>query len=113
MSFLSGSVSFSRFHVVGGSPKRLDDALLEKLRAHAIGSQKVQRSDDVEVGWAGGRHLLDRTFDEERNVVLDCLHFGLRLDTARIPADLMRAYIEMELESLKAENGNGHSNGRH
>lgn len=111
MAFLSGSVSFSRFEVVGGSPKRLDDALLDKLRAHTIGKQRVQRPDHVEVGWVGGRHLLDRHFDVEKNILLECLHFGFRIDSANPPADLLRAYVEMELESLVKANGNGHGNG--
>lgn len=110
MAFLSGSVSFSRYRVVGGSPKRLDENLMEKLRGHVIGKQRVQRSDREEVGWIGGRHILDREFDVEKNVILDCLHFGLRIDSARIPPDLLRAYVQQEYDSLrrtkgKAENG--------
>ena len=106
MAFLSGSVSFSRFEVVGGSPKRLDEQLLDKLRSKVIGKQRVQRPDHVEIGWVGGRHLLDRQFDVEKNILLECLHFGFRIDSASPPADLMRAYVEMELESLLKEGGN-------
>lgn len=112
MSFYSGTVSYSRFEVVGGSPKRLDDALLDKLRTHAVGKQRVMRSDGVEVGWIGGRHLLDRQFDVEKNVVLDCLHFGFRIDSANVPPDLLRAYVEMELEALRKDAGGpGNGNG--
>lgn len=105
MPFLHGSLSFSRFRVVGGSPKRLDDNLLDKFRGHVIGKGKA-RSDGEEVGWLGGRHLLDREFDTDKNVILDCLHFGLRVDTSKVPPDLMRAYIEQEREALlKAHDG--------
>ena len=110
MAFLSGRVSFSRFKVAGGSPKRLDDQLLEKLRAHAIGEQRFVSADHEEVGWIGGRHLLDREFDLEKNVLLDCLHFGLRLDGGRVPPDLLRAYIQMEFDALRKDQG--HSNPR-
>ncbi len=110
MSFLSGTVSFSRFQIVGGSPKRLDDALIDKLRAHAIGRQRLATPDHVEVGWIGGRHLLDLTFDVDKNIVLDCLHFGFRIDSAGLPPDLMRAYVEMELEALRE--GDAGANGR-
>ncbi len=111
MAFLSGSVSFSRFEVVGGSPKRLDEQLLDKLRSNVIGKQRMQRPDHVEIGWVGGRHLLDRQFDAEKNILLECLHFGFRIDSANPPADLMRAYVEMELESLLKEGGSGNGNG--
>ncbi len=106
MAFLWGTVSFSRFKVVGGAPRRLDENLLEKLRATAIGKRRVMLSDDEEVGWIGGRHLLDNAFDLEKNILLDCLHFGMRIDASRIPPDLMRAYVEMELEALLDGNGN-------
>lgn len=105
MAFLSGKVSFARFKVSGGGPKRLDDQLLDKLRGHAIGTHKFVRSDNEEVGWLGGRHLLDRDFDLEKNVLLDFLHFGLRLDAGKIPPDLLKAYVAQELESLLKENG--------
>ena len=62
---------------------------------------QVDVSDDVEVGWVGGRHVLDREFDADKNFILECVHFGLRIDAAKVPPDLMRAYMEMELEALR------------
>ncbi len=114
MALLSGTVSFSRFHVVGGSPKRLDDNLLEKFRNHRIGRQRIMRADHEDVGWIGGRHILDAEFGIERNVRLDCLHLGMRIDMSRVPPDLMRAYVQQELDSLYRTNGNGNgaANGR-
>ena len=111
MSFLSGSVSYCRFRVVGGSPKRLDDNLMEKFRAHAVGKQRVMRSDREEVGWTGGRHLLDRDFDADKNVILDCLHLGMRIDASKVPPELMRAYLQMELDSLREKSANGNARG--
>ena len=124
MALMSGPMTYSRFRVLGGSPKRLDDNLLDKLRAHQIGKQRVIKLNDEEVGWIGGRHLLDREFHVDKNVILDCLQFGLRIDVSRIPADLMNAYVVMEWESLSksgkpkhkeddAEHheGNGNGNG--
>ena len=112
MAFLSGTVSFSRFRVGGGSPKRLDESLLEKLRNHAIGRQRFMRAEHEEVGWSGGRHLLDRDFNAEKNILLDCLHFGMRIDASRLPPELMRAFVEMELGALRGGNGNGDGNAR-
>ncbi|HVP11969.1 MAG TPA: hypothetical protein VMV94_12380 [Phycisphaerae bacterium] len=106
MSFLSGTVSFSRFQVVGGSPKRLDENLIDKFRANRIGSRTCLPADHEEVGWLGGRHLLDAEFDAEKNVILDCLHVGMRIDASRIPPDLMRAYVELELESIADKGAN-------
>ncbi len=110
MAFLSGSVSFSRFRIAGGGPKRLDENLLEKFRQHRIGADRVAHADHVEVGWIGGRHLLDLDFEIEKNVLLDCLHLGMRIDSARIPPDLMRAYMQQEFEALLREGGGGGRN---
>ncbi len=112
MAFLSGKVSFSRFRVAGGSPRRLDEHLLDKLRENKIGSTRVASPTDEDVGWIGGRHLLDREFDIDKNVLLDCLHLGLRHDASTIPPDLMRAYVQMELDVLHKSNGNGRATGR-
>ncbi len=103
VGFLSGSVAYSRFRIVGGGPKRLDDRLLDKLREHAIGGRRFMWSDHEEIGWIGGQHLLDREFDVEKNVILDRLHFGMRIDAGRVPPELLRAYVEMELQALRAE----------
>lgn len=108
MAFLNGSVSYARFRVHGGGPKRLDEHLLEKIREHRIGSDKILHSDLEESGWIGGRHLLDIDFDLEKNVLLDCLHFGLRIDAHKPPPDLMRAYEQQEFDALlKEASGNG------
>lgn len=112
MAFLSGSVSYSRFRISGGGPKRLDENLLEKFRQHQIGADRVAHADHVEAGWIAGRHLLDLDFDVEKNVLLDCLHLGLRIDTARIPPDLLRAYMQQEFEALIREGSGGRNQGR-
>ena len=112
MALLSGTVSFSRFHVVGGSPKRLDDNLLDKFRNHRIGHQRVMRPNHEDIGWIGGRHLLDRDFDVGHNVLLDCLHLAMRVDVSRIPPDLLRAYVKQEFDALYRKNGNGNPKAR-
>lgn len=100
MPLLAGTVAFSRFRIHGGSPKRLDDRLLDKLRAQVIGERTGVVAGEEEIGWIGGRHLLDREFDLEKNILLDCLHFGMRVDTSRIPPDLLHAYAQQELDAL-------------
>lgn len=97
MPLISGKAAFLRFKVLGGSPKRLDDKLLDKLRERAAGRR---RGEGASVGWLGGRHILDADFDIEKNILLDCLHFGMRIDSARIPPDLLYAYTQQELEAL-------------
>jgi hypothetical protein len=107
MGFFSGRVTFARYRVNGPSPGTFGLEHLERLQAHASGRQRLAAADGVEAGWTAGDHLLDTTFDLAKNVVQDTLHFCLRLDTLKLPADLLRAYTQIELQGLTAANPSG------
>jgi hypothetical protein len=104
MGFFSGRVTFGRYRIQGVSPGMFGPEHLERLQTHAIGKQKVAAADGVEVGWTAGDHLLDTSFDLAKNIVNDVLHFCLRVDSMRIPSELLRAYTHIELQGLAAEN---------
>jgi hypothetical protein len=103
MSYLYGRISFERFDVSGRDIKMLDETHVAKIDEHAIGKTGAITADGVEVGFTAGRHVLDLDFNLAKNVINDALVFGLRVDTNKLPADLMRAYTEMELAALLAE----------
>src|SRR5882724_13491476 len=99
MAFLNGRVQFVRYKVKGRAQKTFDADHLERLTSRAIGQARVISSDGVDVGWTAGDHILDTRFDLEKNVVNDALHFCLRVDTQKIPSDLLRAYAQVELQA--------------
>lgn len=107
MGFFSGRVTFARYRIKGASPRLFGPKHFERLQKHAIGNESVAAVDGVEAGWTAGAHLLDTTFELEKNIVNDALHFALRIDTMRLPADLLRAYTQIELEGLAAGNPSG------
>jgi hypothetical protein len=107
MGFFSGRVTCCRFRVSGRSPRSFAPEHLEALAAHAIGKQRTASADGVEAGWVAGDHILDTRFDLAKNIVEDTLHFALRIDSQKIPADLLRAYAVVELEALAASNPSG------
>src|SRR4051812_34721046 len=107
MGFFTGRVTFARFRVQGASPGLFGPEHLEALDAHAAGKQRVAQSDGVQIGWTAGDHVLDTRFDLAKNVVNDALHFAFRVDSERLPADLMRAYTQIELDALSANNPSG------
>jgi hypothetical protein len=107
MGFFSGRVAFARFHVNGKAPRSFTPEHLQRLTNHGIGKQGVASSDGVEVGWTAGDHILDTKFTLEKNIVNDALHFCLRVDTNKVPSDLLRAYALVELEGLAASNPSG------
>jgi hypothetical protein len=112
MGFFSGRVTFVRFRVSGASRGLFGPEHLERLAAHAIGKQRVAAADGVEVGWTAGDHVLDTRFDLAKNIINDTLHFALRIDQQKVPADLLRAYTQVELEGLAAANPSGHPSQR-
>ncbi len=107
MGFASGAISFRRFAVEGKSPKQIDEGLLEKLSESALRPSELGRPEEVEYGWNGGRHVLDGDFSFENNVYADALHFGMRVDTNKVPGDLKKAYQLMEEEAAASSNPSG------
>jgi hypothetical protein len=112
MGFFSGRVGFARYRVRGRAPRHFGPEHLQRLQAKAIGTSRVVPADGVDVGWTAGGHILDTSFDLAKNVVDDTLQFCLRIDTQKLPTDLLRAYAQVELEALAAGNPSGIASGR-
>jgi hypothetical protein len=107
MGFFTGRATFLRYRVDGPFPGIFGPTHLEKLSAHVIGRQRAADKNGVEAGWIAGDDILDLGFDLAKNVVEDALHFALRVDTQKLPADLLRSYTRAELQILAAENPSG------
>jgi hypothetical protein len=107
MGFYTGRVSFLRFKVNGAAPRQFDDEHLERLADRQAGRQRIASADGVETGWTAGEHVLDTDFQLAKNVINDTLTFDLRVDTDKIPGDLLRAYYAVELKALTKKNPSG------
>jgi hypothetical protein len=112
MGFLSGRVAFARFRIRGAAPRGFSADHLHRLTAHAAGTQRQAAADNVQVGWTAGDHVLDTDFTLAKNVVNDALAFGFRVDGEKVPADLARAYFQIELKALSLGNPSGNPGGR-
>jgi len=108
MPFLTGRLSYRLFKPSGRSPGGFGPEVLDLLSAHAIGTQRVASADGSQHGWTAGDHVLDTQFDLAKNVINDALHIAFRVDSNKPPADLLRAYMEVELKALAANNPSGH-----
>ncbi|MDX1682191.1 MAG: recombination-associated protein RdgC [Phycisphaeraceae bacterium] len=108
MAFKSGRVSFTRF-LLPGEPADSTEKLLETLNEHAFTEHEIGRPDEVESGWVTGEHLFDTQFDYVKNVFGPTVHIGLRIDTHRVPADVKRAYKQMNEQAAAEDNPSGHS----
>jgi len=112
MGFFAGRVTCMRFKVGGRGPRMFGPEQLEQLESHAIGRQKIAAADGTQVGWIAADHILDTRFDLAKNILNDTLHFALRIDAQKIPADLLRAYTQVELEGLAKGNPSGQPSSR-
>ena len=107
MGFCAGRATFLRYHVAGPTPTLFGPEHLAKLAQHALGRQLLAEPDGTEAGWIASDDILDLGFDLAKNVIDDALHFGLRIDTQKLPADLLRSYVRSELQTLAALNPSG------
>ena len=108
MGFLSGRVTYVRYRVIGEGPLPFGPEHLERVEQHAIGKHgDADPTDGVRYGWAGGDHVLDTTFELGKNLVNDALHLALRVDTDKIPGDLLRAYTKIETDARAQLNPSG------
>jgi hypothetical protein len=112
MGFFAGRVTFLRFRVNGPNPRLFGEDHLFRLQNYQAGRQRFATADGIEVGWTAGEHVLDTDFQLAKNIINDTLHFDLRIDSEKLPYDLLRAYYAVELKSLAANNPNGIASGR-
>lgn len=108
MGFWTGRVTFTRYRVGGELPGAFGEEIVEQARGHLIGHNgSPEASDGVATGWAGGEHVLDVTLDAGKNIVDDSLHMAIRIDTDKIPAALLRAYTQIEIDAVAQLNPSG------
>lgn len=107
MGFLSGTLSFERFRIDGPALKKFGAKQIATLERFAIGKIVGSTPEEALVGFVGGRHLFDQEFAPEKNIVDDCLHCGVRIDTNKIPAALRQAWLAIELAPLLEDNPHG------
>ncbi|HQA45937.1 MAG TPA: hypothetical protein PK579_15420, partial [Phycisphaerae bacterium] len=105
MAFAGGAVTFKRFYVLGQGFPRVDEEVLKKLADHAHGADSIRTADKTELGWTTGQHILDTKFDFSKNAIADGLHFAIRVDTNKPPADLVRSYQRLAEEAMLEASG--------
>ena len=107
MGFLSGPVTLECFRVDGEQPRQFGPEHVKTLKKFAIGQLETSSTDQADVGFLAGRHLLDLDFDLEKNVIGEALHCAVRIDTNQIPAAVRKAWLQMELAAATADSPTG------
>jgi hypothetical protein len=107
MGFLNGRISFERYRIEGKKVRQFGPEHLETLERFSIGQVETISPDEPQVGFIAGNHVLDLNFRLEKNILNDVLHCGVRIDTHKVPSALRKAWLQMELEALGADNASG------
>lgn len=107
MGFLSGPITYQGFKIDGDTTGQFGTEHIETLQKYAIGQIEVASPDEPVVGFSGGAHLLDVAFDLEKNIFADALHCSIRIDTNQVPAAIRKAWLQIELANVSADNPSG------
>lgn len=76
-------------------PKDLPEDALKDFNTHCAGKLDEVKNEP-QIGWVSGRHMLERTIDEETAILGGHIYLYLRIAQRKIPAQLMKAEIKME-----------------
>lgn len=101
MPFRSGSIGYSRFHVSGDAPPSPDDTFLGALAERTL-SMMASDGKEIASGFCTGRHVFDGDFTYDRCGFGGSVLAALRIDTARVPAEIRRAYRSMAEDGRRA-----------
>ena len=104
MGLLKGSVTFSRYRIVGALPDHFPEFFNERIRRYAF--QTVWRTtDEKAAGWTSVENVLDTDFPYASYAQGRYMLFSLRIDRKSVPPSLLRLRIlEAERKHL-ADNG--------
>lgn len=76
-------------------PKDLPEDFLKDFNSNCAGKLDEVKNEP-QIGWVSGRHLLERTIDEETAILGGHIYLYLRIAQRKVPAQLMKAEIKME-----------------
>lgn len=100
MSLLQGTLSLRRFLVLGPIPAEED--LLEGLRQDQF-RPFADGMEEERAGWCDWRNPLitppEETWVSQERFAI----FGLRMDTRKVPATLLKAHVDLRLQKLMKE----------
>ena len=103
MGFLASSCSFTRFRVIDPVPDELWAEIPQLLKKGAI-LDIDETTDSQADGWVSFDDYLDTTWQAGPPQKGAYMAFSLRLDIRRIPAGVVRKYLDLALKREKAEN---------
>lgn len=91
MGALQGSISYARFYVDGKLPDNHREVFTDAVQAGAFQPLLADQDAEDSRGWVNIAHPLDWEFDQHKLFFNEYLNVALRIDTWRIPGNVLRA----------------------
>jgi recombination associated protein RdgC len=98
-----GTVTFRRYRVRGKKIDCNDPGFLKAIRERRFQELFGQSEEGESVGWITPEHLFDTEFDPHKVVRDPYVTLCMRTDRKRVPAQLFRAYVQIEELAYRRE----------
>ena len=105
MSALRGSLSFSRFFVVGEVPGDLPGASMKRIRAAASQPLVPDEDQSERHGWCSLEDPMDTDLGHEKVFFNEYVCLGLRIDRWVVPKPLLNAHLREAEATLLEKKG--------
>ena len=105
MGALRGSLTFSRFFVLGDVPNDVPGTTLKRIRANAFQPLIADEDEPQRHGWASLEDPFDTELDHEKVFFNEYVCLGLRVDRWVIPGPLLKASLRDAEEKALAKRG--------
>jgi len=102
---LRGSLTFSRFYVIGDVPADLAGSTLKRVRAHSF--RPLDPDEDVAQrhGWTSVEDPFDTELDHEKVFFNEYVTLAMRLDRWAVPGPLLKAHLREAEQKLLEKKG--------
>ena len=111
MPFRSGPIACSRFAVTGDAPDSPDDSTFATLAKHQLRPPSVGEPPEILSGFCTGRHVFDANFTYEACGFGPAVLAAMRIDLAKVPGEIKRAYRTMAEDERRAKEPDGSAPG--
>ncbi len=105
MGVLSGSISYTLFHVDGEVPDHYREEFLERIEEFRFQPLTQESEEETSTGWVRIDDMLRWDFDNDSVYRDDYVLLSLRTDRWSFPAALLRATVAQRTETFLEEKG--------
>ncbi len=105
MGAITGSISYTRFHVIGDLPDDFRERFMGRIQHLTFRPLTVDEEIEERTGWCSVEQPLDLELDEDKVLFNEYLNLGLRTDRWRIPSSLLKARLRDQERAFMEQTG--------